>query len=159
MFKNDLGHEIPEGVAIFPIMYLNECRGIMKSLGSGFFINETGWFITAKHVLLNNSGKSLQPLFGVQINLEGGHFLRQVTHLTDHSVADIAIGKLGESKDLSGNIIPTKANQFLMISFKRLFLNDRVHSFGYPQYRKGARGELRSLPFQTFLGKRDHTKI
>lgn len=79
--------------AIFPICTLDSKRRLAL-IGTGFFICTNGLFVTAKHVLMDQSGTSpIQPLTAIQF-IPGGQYLRRpVTNISVNNT-DVAIGSL-----------------------------------------------------------------
>ncbi len=66
MFKNSLGEDVDQEVPIFPLISYSPDKNIWKCVGTGFFIQPLGGFVTAKHVFYDNSGKNLPTLYAVQ---------------------------------------------------------------------------------------------
>ena len=66
MLKNLHGQEINHELAIFPIISFIKNRRVFKCLGTGFFIHPMGWFVTAKHVLLDSKDDLYENLMAVQ---------------------------------------------------------------------------------------------
>jgi S1-C subfamily serine protease len=105
--------------------------------GHGFFINSSGVFITAKHVLYNEKNKMFEMILGVCALSTGRIVSRPISYLCVHNTADIAIGKF-ENKAYDGNAIEVEYESApgFILSFKLLEQHDEIISFAYPRVGK-----------------------
>ena len=134
MLKNRIGEEVSHERAIIPLISFNKSRQTFRCIGTAFFVNSSGVFITAKHVLYDSNHKMFEMVMGVQALSTGDIVSRQISHLCIHDTADIAIGKF-EDKAYDGNAIEVEyelAPPFIL-SFQPLEQNDEIMSFGYPR--------------------------
>lgn len=79
--------------AIFPILK-QTIDGNFHLIGTGFFVTDTGIFVTAKHVLMDvmdDSGVQTHPIFLVQF-IEGSYVMRPILRCASHKLADVSIG-------------------------------------------------------------------
>jgi S1-C subfamily serine protease len=150
MFTNKWGHTIEHAQAVFPLISFDKKHTKYKCVGTGFFINPTGWFVTAKHVLLNNNDDVYEMIMGLQTLSTNTSVLRIVTHLSIHPTADIAIGKLGIARDGNAQEVEYELTPIFNLSFKKLETNDEIIAFGYPRTTKEVDGRLVTF---NFVGK------
>lgn len=137
MLKNRIGKDINDEQAIIPLITFNKNRRTFRCIGTAFFVNSSGVFITAKHVLYESNDKIFEMIMGVQVLSTGENVSRKISHLCIHDTADIAIGKF-EDKAYDGNAIEIEyelAPPFIL-SFQPLEINDEIMSFGYPRVSK-----------------------
>jgi hypothetical protein len=151
MFKNSLGTQTLIEEPIFPLVSYNPDTNIWKCVGTGFFIQGLGGFVTAKHVFLDNSGQPLPTLYGVQTTATNERHLRPIKHVVTHPNADICIGMLGKRRLRGGvNVDPEIATAF-SLKFQRLDNGDKVKSYAFPLTEKDS---LETGEFEfTFQGK------
>ena len=140
MLKNSSGNIIENEQAIFPLISFDSKQAKFKCIGTAFFFNSLGWFVTAKHVLFSNNSKMFEMIMGVQTLSTGVRVLRLITHLSIHPSADIAIGKLGVARDGKALEVPHELAPTFSLSFKKLEPNDKVIAFGYPRTTKNIEG-------------------
>jgi hypothetical protein len=136
--------------AIFPIVTYNPDTHIWNCLGTGYFINPTGAFATARHLFFKNGKQTEQTLYGIQnINNEEYH-LRPVTQLISHKNADVMIGTLGKRR-IEKKDYPAKISKYFALDFEQMANDDEISTFAYP---KTLRKELKSGETEfTFTGK------
>lgn len=145
MLMNELGDQFANEQAVFPFFSFNRTRETFTGLGTGFLINPLGWFVTAKHIFFDNKDKLFDNIFGIQSLSNLDRVIREVTHVTVHSVADIIVGKLGVARSPSAKDVDIEPTQFFTLSFKKLFLNDRMLGFGYSDVTKECVGTLETF--------------
>jgi hypothetical protein len=132
MFKNSLGNETYQEEPIFPLVSFFPAKGIWKCVGTGFFIQPLGGFVTAKHVFFENDGSHLPSLFAVQTTSTMERHIRVLEHFVPHPDADIAVGFLGKRGIGGGvNTEPEIATNFT-IDLNRLETGDKVRTYAFP---------------------------
>ena len=151
MFKNSLGTETYQEEPIFPLVSYNPDNNTWKCVGTGFFIQPYGGFVTAKHVFFDNDGKHLPTLFAVQTTSKMERHIRLLKHFIVHPDADIAVGFLGNRRLKGGvDVTPEIAPSFTL-DFEKLNTGDKVrtYAFALTQTEKLGDGEFEF----TFAGK------
>jgi hypothetical protein len=132
MFKNYLGTDTLIEEPIFPLVSFNPETGVWKCVGTGFFIQGLGGFVTAKHVFFDNECNPLPTLYGVQTTAANERHLRPIKHVVPHTEADICVGMLGKRRLQGGiNIDPEIATSF-SLNFKKLDSGDKVRTYAFP---------------------------
>lgn len=136
MFKNSLGRETYQEEPIFPLVSYDPDTGIWKCVGTGFFIQGCGGFVTAKHVFFDNKGNHLPTLYAVQTTLKMERHIRTLNHFVVHPEADIAVGFLGSRRLKGGvNMTPEIATSFIL-NFDKLNIGDSVRTYAFPLTEK-----------------------
>ncbi|MBC7936371.1 MAG: trypsin-like peptidase domain-containing protein [Rhizobacter sp.] len=156
MLRNNSGQQIENEQAIFPLVSFDKAKKIFRCLGTGFFIHPTGWFITARHVVLDNSLNQYPMIMGVQSLQDGSHVNRIISLLGTHPTADIAIGALGIARDKMAKEVPYELAPMFNLSYKALNKGEEIIAFGYP---KTLRTEEGSKDTFHFMGKWAKGKI
>lgn len=113
---------------IFPIISINENKEYFP-IGTGFFINELGWFLTAKHVVMEDEDKPFSNLYIVHILNEKEYKIRQVKAFFNHPTADISVGTLVPIS-IDDVVID---NSKLILKRKSIAVNDEIFTYGYPE--------------------------
>ncbi len=132
MFKNSFGTETYQEEPIFPLVTYIPNKNIWKCVGTGFFIQGYGGFVTAKHVFFDNNGEHLPTLFAVQTTSKMERHIRVLKHFVVHPEADIAVGFLGKRRLKGGvNVTPEIATSF-MLNFDKLNVGDTVRTYAFP---------------------------
>lgn len=126
-----MGEFIANEEAIFPIITFIDQTGF-HGLGTGFFINEHGGFLTAKHVFMEPNGDHVPRLYGVQTLNTGERIVRELRYLYAHPDADIAHGMLGRVVNNNGEYKLPPLAQTLAITLDAVNTNDAVNTYGYP---------------------------
>jgi hypothetical protein len=125
------GNVIDPSKAIFPILKENN-HGNFYLVGTGFFITDSGIFVTAKHVLLDvidKKGVQTHPIFLMQF-LGDGYIKRPILRCTSHEVADITVGiSAPMNHNLSG--LPFK-NKVLELTPSIPAVGQSVFTYAYP---------------------------
>jgi hypothetical protein len=147
MLTNSLGQQVATELAIFPIITHDVKHGLFRCLGTGFFIQAEGWFVSAKHVLVNK-GKVLGNAMAVQRLDSDETVIRYITHLSVHPAADILIGKLGAMYDMNAKQVPTLASPPFILNCSLLTGKESVISFGYPNTQRHVEGTKSTFRFQ-----------
>jgi Trypsin-like peptidase domain len=116
---------------VFPIVTYNPKTEKWKCLGTGFFINPVGGFITAKHLLFDE-GKMMEPtLLGIQKISEKEYHVREINTLSAHNNSDMMIGLLGKRrKDYKG--IEPELSKYSVIDFETLKIEDEIYTYSFP---------------------------
>lgn len=137
MLKNRIGEEVNHERAIVPLISFDRKTKVFRCVGTAFFVNSSGLFITAKHVLFDNKDNMFEMIFGLQALSSGILVSRKIIHLCIHDKADIAIGRL-EDKAYDGNAIEVafEPAPHFIVSFNSLEPNDEIMAFGYPRVGK-----------------------
>lgn len=117
---------------IFPIVTYNPDLNIWNCLGTGYFINPVGAFITAKHLFFDDNKQTEKTLFGIQNVNNNEYHLRPVKQLIAHKNADIMIGLLGSRRIPNKNIKPVD-NKYFSIDLDSLNIGDNVYTYAYPK--------------------------
>jgi len=133
MFKNENEEIIEHERVIFPLLFHDLSKEDFKCIGTAFFINALGWFITAKHVLYNNKGDVLKTIYGIQTLSDGKQVARQLKQISIHPSADIAIGILDDAFDGSGHPVEYELAPTLELSLAMLSKQDEISSFNFPK--------------------------
>lgn len=131
MLRNSEGKLIANEEAIFPIITFIDKTGF-HCLGTGFFINQHGGFLTAKHVFMEPNGEYVPRLYGVQSLPTGERLVRELQYLDVHPNADIAHGSLGRVVNNNGNRDIPPFAQTLPLTLDEIKVNDNVTTYGYP---------------------------
>lgn len=132
MFKNSLGEEVDQEVPIFPLISYNPDRNVWKCVGTGFFIQPLGGFVTAKHVFYENDGNHLPTLYAVQTTAAGERHVRTLKHFVPHPWADIAIGFLGKRRLQGGQNVTPEVSVPFTLNFAALNVGDYVRTYAFP---------------------------
>ncbi|WP_332737583.1 S1 family peptidase [Flavihumibacter sp.] len=133
MLTNNLGQTIAHNQAIFPLIAYVKRTPNFICVGTAFFINPNGWFVTAKHVLYDNNNNIFSMIMGVQTLSNKNLVLRPITHLSIHPQADIALGKLGQARDEKAQETDFEMAHIFKMSMKPLEINDKIAAYGYPR--------------------------
>jgi S1-C subfamily serine protease len=131
MIRNSNGRLIANEEAIFPIITFIDRTGF-HGLGTGFFINEHGGFLTAKHVFIEPNGEHVPRLYGVQTLNTGERIVRELRYLYPHPEADIAHGMLGRVVNNNGEYRLPPLAETLAITLDAVGVTDTVNTYGYP---------------------------
>lgn len=125
-------HSINNQEAIFPLISIDPETKIWKCVGTGFFIESSGYFVTAKHIFYNNDGSSLQTLYGVQTTSNNEYHLRSIITFSCHPNADIAIGLLGGRRIPGKDDQPPEPGLMCALDFTSVNQGDNILSFAFP---------------------------
>ena len=116
---------------IFPILTKDK-EGGFQFLATGFFISNSGDFVTAKHVVLDKMNNPQKQLYIVQSN-NGVHVIRYVEFIYPHPTADILYGKTHNIILHKGKKRPFKSKEIpFQLSNRKLGINESVQSFAFP---------------------------
>ena len=130
--KNNEGNNISEDEPVFPLITFDPKTKEWKCLGTGFFINIEGLFITANHVFRDTSGKHVPTLYGVQTTRQREKYIRVLRFFVPHPNADIGIGLLGSRRLKEKNINPEPSSYF-KLDFTPLSIGDNISTFAFPK--------------------------
>lgn len=119
--------------SIFPIVTYNPTRKEWKCLGTGYFINPVGAFVTAKHLFVDSDNKTKQTLYGIQYISENEQHIRPVNNYPIvHPNADIMIGTLGKRRIIKESVQPN-ISKYFAVDFNQLNVGDKISTFAYPK--------------------------
>lgn len=141
---------------IFPIVTFNPDTNNWKCLGTGYFINPVGAFVTARHLLFSEGKQVEQTLYGIQNVNNKEYHLRPVKQLISHKNADIMIGTLGERR-LGRQNLTAMPSKYFALDLEPLTNGDEIITFAYPN-TKQVELDLKSTEF-TFTGKISKGKV
>ena len=131
MFTNSKKQEVDQEEPIFPLISFNPITKTFKCVGTGFFIQPLGGFVTAKHVFFDSNGRNLPTLYAVQTTSSRQRHLRVLRHMILHPDADIAVGFLGSRRLEGKNIEPEVATPFTL-NFENLNPGDKIRTYAFP---------------------------
>lgn len=118
--------------AIFPILKHYD-NGVVKMLGTGFFVTRIGFFVSAKHVFqdaIDADGKQKAFLSIIQILENKTFYIRPVIGCVVHEIADIAVGICASmSHKTTGEPL---LNKILALSTDLPRIGEHVSTFAYP---------------------------
>lgn len=138
---------------IFPIVTFNPDTKVWKCLGTGYFINPVGAFITAKHLLFLDGEQMEKTLYGIH-NIDNKEYhVRPVTQLIPHKDADIMIGTLGERR-LNQKDLPAMLSKHFVLDFEALKTADKISTYAYPN----TISEVLDFPETEFTFTREFSK-
>jgi serine protease Do len=123
-------------------------KGFPTPCGTGFFISEDGYFITARHVLFRNDNPDSEEFGDLgQLSLEKpdifAPYMKYITFVKDWAKYDLALLKVdfGKNKaesltfdeyDLTKNYLKNKESfDCLPIGYSTITEGSDVYSFGY----------------------------
>lgn len=117
---------------IFPIVTYAPDEKQWRCLGTGFFINPVGGFITAKHLFIDLDGSHEPTLYAIQSFGDERH-LRVVTKLFADQNSDVMMGTLGARRlPVSVKDIRPENNDFLALDLDPLSIGDEINTIAYP---------------------------
>lgn len=135
---------------IFPIVSYNPDTKNWKCLGTGFFINPVGAFVTAKHLFIDSDHKTEPTLYGIQNVNNKEYHVRPVTNLYPHNISDLMIGTLGKRRLPFGETGETQYSNFFALDLETLNIGDKIFTYAFPNTK---REELGNEEFEfTFTG-------
>ncbi len=92
-FKDKIGRQLNPISPIFPILTGNNNNKTFKFIGTGFFINTFGGFLTAKHVLYDINNNPINPFYAI-ITHDNKQYISYLNRSFYHPFADICFGIL-----------------------------------------------------------------
>jgi hypothetical protein len=122
-----------EELSIFPLVTYNPETKVWSCLGTGFFTQTKGTFVTAKHVFIDENIQHEPTLYGVQATRNNERHLRPVEEIVYHPDADVMIGRLGERRLRFGFNMPATDSPCLDITNASLNAGDEIKTFAYPK--------------------------
>jgi S1-C subfamily serine protease len=116
----------------FPILTYEPKTNRWKCLGTGFFINPVGAFITAKHLFMNKENIQKEPtLVGIQ-NIDNNEYhVRPVKQLIAHKDSDFMIGLLGKRRIELKDIQP-ELSKYCFFDLEPLQKGDEIYTYSFP---------------------------
>lgn len=157
MLKNSLGGYSKLEEAIFPLVTFSPNLKLWKCVGTGFFIQPMGGFVTAKHVFQDADGKTLPTLYGVQTTVNNELHIRPVSQIVPHPTSDIVIGMLGRSRYGNGDHARKQSSVYFTIDVRGLTIGDEITTYAYPLSMKEETDD--GLTGFTFQGKWSSGKV
>ena len=138
LYSNEI--ELQDEKGIFPLYVFERDKKNFRCIGTTFFLNGLGIFVTARHVFANEL-KNDTDIFVLQ-NLSTKQFVaRKVTHLRIHPTADIAIGQLGVALDpMTATPVNFEIAPNCRVSFAALKNGTKLSGFGYSKTDKTVDG-------------------
>jgi hypothetical protein len=140
--------------AIFPLCESDERRNL-KFIGTAFFICTNGIFVTAKHVVMDSSGRQpIQPLTAIQFIENNQHVLRPVQSLSTNDT-DVAIGVLapathqGTGEPLLNSILTLTMKIPPALTTEIPYRANIVTTFAYPKSFVRDEESVRHMHFET----------
>lgn len=118
--------------SIFPLITYNPKTNIWKCLGTGFFINPYGGFVTAKHVAFENENSYEPTLYAIQTTKKQERHLRPIAYYRMHRNADIVVGYLGKRRLSDGSNVEPEIAPAFQLNLKPLSEGDEVRTFAFP---------------------------
>lgn len=128
-YTNPQGIEKPIQSLIFP--FAIKMGEKIEILGTGFFIQSGGGFITARHLLFGNNDNPLhENIMAIDYRSHEEFYFRKIDHyFFFEEKRDICIGMLqGPSSDPNKILL----NEKLTLRASKPVLNERIISLGYP---------------------------
>ena len=122
--------------AIFPIVTFDPDTEVWQCLGTGFFINPTGAFCTAKHLFFIDGKQMEQTLYAIQKISDKEYHVRPITQLVPHTDSDVMIGTLGMRRMPDGKNMEPKTSVYFAMDFEQLDNGDNISTFAYPNTKK-----------------------
>jgi ribosomal small subunit protein bTHX len=112
--------------AVFPIISQNEDGNYF--IGTGFFINNFGWFITAKHVAFDENNPNIT--LGIVQTISHDHvMIRKVEKFWLHETADIVVGRVTPVQDQYRNVV---TNPSLVLKKRQINSKQKIFTYAYP---------------------------
>lgn len=135
MLKNSHGQLVAPETSIFPLVSYDIREQRWICLGTGFFVDGRGGFVTARHVFYDNGldGKHVDTLYAVQSLPNGDHILRSINQFSVHRTADIAFGYLGHARNHFVWSHMTPVASAFCVSKTALAAGDSIVNFGFPK--------------------------
>lgn len=147
-FKDKLGRELNPIAPIFAILTGDKNTKSFKFLGTGFFINTFGGFLTAKHVLYDQDGNHINPFFAITTH-DNKHYTRYLYKSFPHPTADICFGLLRRDAHLGDEYINFDYQTPVMqILENEPEPGDTIQTFAYPNSKLEYEGEEQWGTFQ-----------
>lgn len=157
MFQTSVGTKIQAEELIMPLVTFDPAKAEWRCVGTGFFIQPLGGFVTAKHVFQNNDGTDLATLYGIQTLSNNERHVRPVVDINYHPNADICIGMLGKRRLSDGSDLPASIAPAFSLDLRQLPIGDSIKTFAFPltktEYLEENKAEF------TFQGKWSTGKI
>ena len=145
LYANNLEFRNEQG--IFPLIEFVKHTQQFRCLGTCFFINGFGTFVTAKHVIKHAKASSM--MYIVQMLSDSTAVNREITYLSIHPTADIAVGQVGVARDpLTAKEVEYELAPNCSLSFKRLENGTPLKSFGYPHTSLAVEGTMYTFQFR-----------
>jgi hypothetical protein len=133
-FVNRLGTRLNPNDPIFPILTGDKKTKEYKFIGTGFFVNHFGGFITAKHVLFDNNGQHIKNFYAIT-SYKGNHYMRFLHgQAFAHPSADICYGILCKDAVLNDEaVFIDHSTPALHLLENEPNVGDTIQTFAYPK--------------------------
>jgi S1-C subfamily serine protease len=142
------GIELRNEQGIFPIVVFQKNIQKFKSIGTTFFINGLGVFVTARHVFNNELHKD-NMIFVMQHLSDQRTVNRVVTNLCIHPIADIAVGLVEIARDpMTAKEVEYEIAPNCRLSFRRMENGTELIGFGYPKANEITNANLTTFEFR-----------
>lgn len=145
---NSNGLEFRNEQGIFPILVFQKSIQKFKCIGTSFFINGLGLFVTARHVFDDELSDG-NMIFVMQNLSDHKTVNRVVTNLCIHPTADIVVGSVGIARDpMSAKEVPFEIAPNCRLSFKPMENGTELMGFGYPKANEITNANLTTFEFR-----------
>ena len=134
-FSDPEGNTVHGFEAIFPIVRQID-EDCLELVGTGFFINENGLFVSAKHVLLepfDQNSNQTHPIALLHLWPNYEYLIRHITWCSSHNTADVAIGFVEPEASPVTNA--SLRNKVLTLTTSSPRIGETVVTYAYPKTR------------------------
>ena len=142
---NASGEPVDPTHAVFPIIKWSERDGTIP-IGTGFFVNAQGCFLTARHVVedfMDENGTVTHAVFIVQLTNDGV-IRRKVQRFYVNRMADIAVGVAAQIEEVPTGI--EILNPRIPLRYSLPIVGEHIHTYAYPKVNKTP-GDIEELYF------------
>ncbi|MBD0331402.1 MAG: trypsin-like peptidase domain-containing protein [Chitinophagaceae bacterium] len=144
---NANGIEFRNEQGIFPLIVFEKTQQSFRCIGTTFFINGLGIFVTAKHVF-SGELQDDRMIFVLQCLSDKTAVSRIVTTLCLHPFADIAVGQVGVALDpMTAQPVNCEIAPNCRLALKKIETGTKIMGFGYPKTAKTTQANLTTFNF------------